>query len=111
MSMLLLRSGFELLRGTPRVFAKTFEDDGRQKFNYFCGDCGVRVWTDFSRHPQVVNLKPGTLDDASWLAPVAHLWRRSAQRWLPVPEGVLCFEQQPPDFTPVLEAWAVRTAR
>lgn len=111
MSLIMPKAGFELLHGTPRVFTKTFEDDGRQKFNRFCGDCGVRITTEFSRMPEILNLKPGTLDDTSWLSPVAHIWRRSAQPWVPVPEGALCFDEQPTDFTPVLQAWAAQNAK
>lgn len=36
---------------------------------------------------------------------------QSAQRWVPVPEGVLCYDQQPVDFTPVLQAWAAQQKR
>ena len=41
------------------------------------------------------NLKPGTLDDASWLVPTIHFWTRSAQKWVEIPEGVTCYETQP----------------
>jgi hypothetical protein len=110
MALLMPKSAFELLCGTPRVFTKTFEEDGRQKFNKFCADCGVRIVTEFSRMPHILNLKPGTLDDTSWLRPVAHIWRRSAQPWVPVPEGALCYDEQPADFAPLLKAWATQNA-
>src|SRR5205085_12002866 len=38
----------------------------------------------------------GTLDDTSWLRPTAHIWTRSKQPWLPIPEGDRKFETQPP---------------
>ena len=73
MSMTLLKTQFELLSGTPRVFTKTFPDDGRQKFTHFCGDCGTRLWTDFTKSTHVINVRPGTLDDTLAHADRTHL--------------------------------------
>jgi hypothetical protein len=110
MSLLLLKASAEVVKGTPRTFTKIFEDDGRLKHNKFCGECGVRIWTEFSKFPQVVNVKPGTLDDTSWLEPVAHIWVRSKQPWVSIPEGALQFETQPADFSVVLKAFAAQRA-
>ena len=41
------------------------------------------------------NIKPGTLDDTSWLIPTIHFWTRSAQSWVRIPEGVTRYETQP----------------
>ena len=106
MSMLLLKSAFTLVAGDPQVYTITFPEDGRQKFAKFCGQCGARLWTEFSKFPQIMNVKPGTLDNPKWLKPIAHIWLRSRQPWVPVPDDVLRFEGQPADFSPILEAWA-----
>jgi len=36
----------------------------------------------------VLSLKPGTLDDTSWLDQASFIWMKSAQGWVPVPDGV-----------------------
>jgi hypothetical protein len=41
------------------------------------------------------NIKPGTLDDSSWLIPTTHFWTRSAQKWVVIPEGATRYETQP----------------
>lgn len=110
MSLILLKDSVQLTHGTPRTFTKEFEDDGRLKHNKFCGECGVRIWTEFSKLPQILNVKPGTLDDAKWLNPVAHIWVRSKQPWVPIPDGVLSFDTQPADFGVVLKAFADQQA-
>ncbi len=43
----------------------------------------------------VVTLKPGTLDDTSWLRPTAMVWLKSAQGWVPVPDGMKALDGQP----------------
>ena len=41
------------------------------------------------------NVKPGTLDDTSWLVPTIHFWTRSAQKWVGIPEGAVRYHTQP----------------
>jgi hypothetical protein len=110
MSLLLLKSAFTLLQGAPETYTVTFPEDGRKKFAKFCSRCGARVWTEFTKFDHVMNLKPGTLDETRWLVPVAHIWLKSRQPWVPIPSGVLRFEEQPTDFSPILRAWAEKLA-
>ncbi len=42
-----------------------------------------------------ISVKPGTLDDTKWLQPQVHLWTRSKQPWVIIPEGVESHERQP----------------
>ena len=108
MSMTLLKTQFELLSGTPRIFTKTFPDDGRQKFTRFCADCGTRLWTDFTKGRDVMNVRPGTLDDTRWLTPIAHIWTASAQPWVTIPDCPLNCPGQPADMTRYAQAWRDR---
>ena len=39
-----------------------------------------------------MNLRAGTLDDTSWLVPVAHMFLRSAQGWVQPAPGAECHE-------------------
>jgi hypothetical protein len=43
----------------------------------------------------VVRVRAGTLDDTSWLRPTRHIWTRSKQPWITLPEGDQIFEAQP----------------
>jgi hypothetical protein len=94
MTMVVKREHFEWLSGEPRKFAMK-ADSGTDKDCLFCGDCGVRILNELSRLPATVNLKPGTLDDTSWLQPRAHVWVASKQPWTPIPESSPQFEQNP----------------
>ena len=107
MSMPVPRSGFSVTRGEPTLWQRGGES-GRVVRCAFCPTCGTRLFHMPERNPAIVNVKPGTLDDTRWLAPVGHLWTRSRQRWVAVPEDAVRFEGQPPDFTPLYEAWKSR---
>jgi hypothetical protein len=56
-----------------------------------------------------VNIKPGTLDDTSWIAPVAHLWTSRMQPGTRIDEDAVCIEGQPASREPLYEAWAKAT--
>ena len=71
----------------------------------FCAECGVRVFTEPPGGPHSVTVRPGTLDDTSWVHPVAAFWTRSAQDWIAFPQDVLTYETNPTDFAPIMQAW------
>lgn len=49
----------------------------------------------YAGRPGLAVVRPGTLEDTSWIRPDAHLWTRSAQRWFILPEGVPRYETEP----------------
>jgi hypothetical protein len=107
MSMAVGRSALELLRGEPAMLA--FETpEGLAKRNTCCPRCGSRLWGEPQRYPDLLILRPGTLDDPSWAEPTAHIWTRSAQPWVAIPKDVLSYEQQPDDPLEMARAWQRR---
>ena len=69
----------------------------------FCPTCGTRIFHEPSRNPNILNVKPGTLDDTSWVKPVAHLWLGSAQPWFSPPSDLLTYDGQPDSFDDAFE--------
>ena len=47
-----------------------------------------------SYNGDAITLKPGTLDDTSWLNPSKMLWMKSAQKWVPSPNKIDTVECQ-----------------
>ena len=94
MSLIVKREHFRWLGGEPRTFV-TKGDSGARKDCLFCGECGSRIYNATAKLPDTLNVKPGTLDDTSWLSPVMHVWTASKQPWTPIPDGVRCFERNP----------------
>ena len=88
----------ELVKGS----LASFERPGSGGFfftNSFCGQCGTRIHHVSSRFPHLASLKPGTLDDTSWLKPTFHIFMRSAQSWFEAPEDMPSFDTMPPDLS------------
>jgi len=106
-SMPVLRDAVEILRGAPEPFAYS-PIGASTKHGRRCAACSTWLWGEPERLPQVVVIRPSTLDDRSWVDPVAHIWVRSAQPWVRIPDGVLTFDGQPPDERVLVRAWRAR---
>jgi hypothetical protein len=109
MSMPVPRAGFALTRGEPHRWQRTAAS-GRRVACASCAECGTRLFHLPERNPAAVNVKPGTLDDTTWLRPVAHLWTERAHPWIVIPRDALAYPGQPESFDDVYAAWSARLA-
>lgn len=103
MSVLVLRPALVYTKGAPRRWKRT-ADSGRTIDSDMCEDCGVRPVNYPTANDKVAIVKPGTLDDTSWLHPIGHIWTRSAQPWVPIPQDSVIFESHP-DVNGLIAAW------
>ncbi len=98
MAIIVADAAFRFTKGEPRPVQRT-ADSGRVTTRLVCPECGSWI-TGVPRPGSAYrNVKAGTLDDTSWLRPTAHLWTRSKQPWIALPEGDRRFETQPEDMT------------
>ena len=81
----------ELLSGEP-VVTELESGSGHPHDVYRCPKCLVAVWSDYGRRPFVRFVRVGTLDDPSALQPDAHIFTRSKQPWVGLPDGVPAFD-------------------
>ena len=101
MTLPVAKRDFRLLSGALKEWRR-MADSGRELACYFCPECGSRVYHSSSLGPDYWHLKPGTLDDTSWLAPAAQVWTDSAQPWLELAD-LESFPRQPPDIAALLK--------
>jgi hypothetical protein len=90
----------ELLSGEPTVTALKSGSGGPHDI-YRCPDCLCAVWSDYGRRPGLRFVRVGTLDDPTALAPDVHIFTRSKQPWVGLPDGIPAFEV----FYNVEELW------
>ena len=103
-SMLVPRDAFSFAHGTPKTWTR-LSDSGRKVDCLFCGDCGTRLVHLPQHSPQLAIIRPGALDDTKWIRLAGHIWLRSKQAWFEVPAGAVTYDQQPPDFSKLIEAY------
>ena len=87
MTMPVRREDFTLVAGKLKTYRRIAES-GRPNIGAFCGDCGSRIYNEPSYVEGMLNIKPGTLDDTSWLRPQEHYWVRGALDWVTIPEDL-----------------------
>lgn len=89
--------------GTMRTTRRVAET-GTVRLGDFCPDCGVRILHRSENDPDRLNVKAGTLDDASWLVPAGHIWTRSKQSFVVIGEDELAYRQGPEDGGAAMKA-------
>jgi hypothetical protein len=93
MSMVTPKAQFTLLQGELKTFTRS-SDSGRPVICAFCPECGTRIYHVPSYLQGVVNVKPGTLDDTSFIKPAGQGWTSSKQGWIDFGD-LPGFERQP----------------
>src|SRR4051794_40784285 len=89
------RDAFSVEGDTLASIDTTGEVHGTPTHRHFCSACGSPIYSVVDAQPEVVYVKAGTLDDASWLEPTAEVFTRSALPWSPRLETSARFETLP----------------
>lgn len=71
----------------------------------FCPNCGSRLFHRRKTNGDSLNIKAGSLDDASWLKPAGHIWVNSKQDWVKIPDDAISYKKQPNDYEKLIERW------
>ena len=100
--VLVLDETFRLSGKVPRII-ESVADSGRVKGRCVCPDCATSVCGQPRPgtlvQAMVRSILGGTLDDKSWLKPTIHVWTRSKQPWIVLPESDQQFDVSVPvDF-------------
>ena len=67
-------------------------ESGRPHGIYRCPKCGTAVWSEYGGLATIRFVRVGTLDDPRAVAPDVHIYVRSKQPWVALPEGVPAFD-------------------
>jgi len=81
----------ELVAGDPKPVAVP-TDSGRPHDIHRCPACQTAMWSDYGGRPNYRFVRIGTLNDPTALAPDVHIFTRSKQPWVKLPEGARAFE-------------------
>jgi hypothetical protein len=83
---------FRLIGVEPRRLQRKVHS-GRMSTRLVCPECGA--WVCGAPSSGAVRVLAGTLDDTSWVRPTTHVWTRSTQPWVTLPDGDKVFHTQP----------------
>jgi hypothetical protein len=105
MNLIVRKPDFRLAHG--RSLARELPTaTGRINIQHFCEACLVRTHTEPVAIPDLVYVRPGTLDDPMQISPIAQIWTDSARPGALV-AGVRAFEQNmdPAKAPDLIRAW------
>lgn len=94
MHMVVRKEAFHLLRGTLNTHARTGHS-GCAVVGAFCPECGVRIYNEPQWLDGILTVKPGTLDDASFIRPTVEIWTNRKHKWLELLGSIQSFERNP----------------
>jgi len=103
LSVLTLRRDFSLIAGET-ISRELPGGSGALHRQHFCPECLTRTHTEMLAHPDVINVRAGTLDDPQIARPIAQIWTSLAQPWAIAPD-VQAFEENPDDVPALAAAW------
>lgn len=84
-----------LKKGELRYF-DTPADSGNHVSRGFCTQCGTPIMSSLSSTNDFTIVKLGAFDDPSFFEPGSVFWTSEKNEWARDPEGVPCFEGNPP---------------
>jgi hypothetical protein len=95
--VVVLGKAFHVTGAETRLVPNGVTEGGRRKSLAACPECGTRLFSglrpDLCCEGMVRAVLGGTLDDTSWLRPTIHVWTRSAQPWVILPDGWTVYER------------------
>lgn len=71
------------------------QPSGANSTIYGCARCKARIYATNDSRPGMASLRCGTLDGSASLVPAAHIWVKSKQPWIGLPEGSVTMDEQP----------------
>ncbi len=75
-----------LLQGAEPRRVEMPSPSGNGHAVYRCETCQTAVWSDYGRRPPLRLVRVATLDDPTALAPDVHIFTRSKQPWVGLPD-------------------------
>jgi hypothetical protein len=81
----------ETLSGGPQPVTMPLNGGSPNRI-FRCPKCQVAVWSEYGGRSEVRFVRGGTLDDPSAVSPDVHIYTRSKQPWVRLPESVPAFD-------------------
>ena len=105
LSMIAKLADISITKG--EISVNTYVLNGSEVKRHHCGNCGTTFWYSADSMAEFCAIKPGTFEDTKWFKPIAQLWLRSAQPWVPIDPDLPQYETQP-EMAELMNLWVQR---
>lgn len=93
------RNAVRIARGETASFERPSASGFAVTF-HFCRRCGTNLYWEPARLPDLIGLAVGAFAESDFPRPEQSVWMKDSHTWLDLPEGMACFEMNPPPRTP-----------
>jgi hypothetical protein len=103
LSMISLRKDFEKVSGET-LWCDNPGGSGAMHRQHVCPKCLTRTHTEMMAYPDIINVRPGTLDRPEAVTPIAQCWVSLARPWAIAPD-IRRFDENPSDVPGLMSQW------
>ena len=89
------KNAFHILKGSLRFHASPSERGGHNHRG-FCPECGSPILASPDSAPDILAIRPASLDDPSWFNPQVDVWVTDAHPWDQMNPALAKFDKYPP---------------
>lgn len=80
------------ISGTSRRYERPTASGGKFE-TYFCPTCGSSVYAKAAKHPSMLGVAVGAINDPGFPAPARSVWEEGKHKWVTMPEQTERFSQ------------------
>ena len=88
------KDAFKQTKGSVKDYPTTGQSGGKVH-RMFCPECGSRLFAEADAMAGMWIVLAGSMDDASWIKPSAHIFTSHAQPWANIPADAVTFPKMP----------------
>lgn len=111
LSMIVNSNDFKVIGGQQSIKViehnSTDVNNGTGVKRHDCGKCNTALWFSAETYPEMTALVPGTFNDSTWFAPIAHQWVGSAQAWVTLSGSAKLYDKSA-DMADLMQLWVDR---
>lgn len=89
------RGRVTLAKGSAKTYQRPSASGFPVTFS-FCPRCGANVFWEPARMPHLIGVAIGAFGDPAFPGPEQSVWTQDKHDWLPLPDGLPAFDQNPP---------------
>ncbi len=105
MALWIKQKTVDVLSGKLKTWIRDLPSGGKLACD-FCPICGTRIFHRHKNYKDMISIKPGTLDDTSWLKPSGHIWTDSAQTWFEINKDSKNYAKNPESYEELIKVFS-----
>jgi hypothetical protein len=92
LNIMVFEGDFALIKGATDNYS-TLTGNGLDLLTFACPSCHKVVYHTHPEYQRIIMIAGGTVNDASWLKPQAHIYTNSKQAWVELSDDIPAYRE------------------